>query len=80
MACALGVEQLCTECRMCRTRGSERENKNAEYETAIMQQFDQEQWQSLDIPWQISIEAYLQSLKNASGFAVATGQRQGGKL
>lgn len=63
MACILGVEQSCTECRMCRGRASGKRNENACNEMVCVQQSEQDQEWSGDIPGQISMDEYLQSLQ-----------------
>lgn len=63
MACIEGEEQSCTECRMCRGRASGKRNETAGYETVPVQQSGSNQDQGWDIPGQISMDKYLQSLK-----------------
>lgn len=63
MACISGVGQSCTECRMCRDRVSGKSNENAGNEMVCVQQSVQDEEWNGDIPGQISMDEYLQSLE-----------------
>lgn len=63
MACILGVEQSCTECRMCRGRTFGKNNETTGNEMVCVQQSAWDQEWNRDVSGQISMDKYLQSLK-----------------